>query len=305
MTKKMSRALFAVLLLLSVPVLTLTAQNDDDETTEEAQQRVVELYSSPNTALRFNVPIPDTAGWVNRSTDELAHFQNTALGADIYVTALDGTDLSASIVAVLNDLLDEPTLEIVTESEVNLGGTRWLQQLYTLPDGRDITAFGGLRDTDDIYVLTYVNSVPDVDYSMLVVQQDDANIEAGISIVLTQLDINAEAVPDREDMITLSNGDWLQQVYEREDVRLLAQQRPGNATYVVVERNGDGTLLEGVNKQFFTVFLGFFVTPNNDQYLWLGISVSALLVLGLIATFVTRRRNLKKDIALIQQLREE
>ncbi len=306
----MMKRLF-LLTVLSVTIITGTVTLAQDDATSEPKatpEHVVQLFSSSDSERGFNVPIPDAPGWVNLSEGDTAHFQNTDLFADIYASAVAGTRADLGITSVLESLVDgvaEEHPEPFTSTQVTLNGTSWLQELYELADGRDITAFGGQR-AENIYVLIYVNSDPESDYFHLITQQSgEADLEAGVAEALAVFDPSlVNVAPDVEDTVTLSNGDWTRQVYEDANIHLIAQERAGNVTYIAIER-GNGHLLDGINKQFLTVFLGFFLTPNNDQYLILGVAAAVILMGGLIGSFFLRQRNLEKDLALIQQLRDE
>ncbi|MEQ8672091.1 MAG: hypothetical protein RLP44_08135 [Aggregatilineales bacterium] len=305
----MKRTVFFIILgmLVLFTGLTVTAQDDSASADDESAEVIVELFSSPDSERRFNVPVPNGDGWVNLSEGDTAHFQNNILFADIYVTAMAGTAVEDNIDSTLSDLIDGYSEEAPTPfatAQVNLGGTRWTQELFQLADGRDITAFGGIRG-ENTYLLIYVNGDPESDYYNLITQQtDEADLDEGIAEALLIFDASFDGTPDAVDTVELSNGEWTRQVYDDANIRLIAQERLGNVTYIAIER-GDGHLLDGMNKQFLTVFLGFFLTPANDPYLILGIVATAVLMLGLIGSYFLRQRNLQKDIALIQQLRED
>ena len=305
----MKRTIFFISLgvVLLMSGMLVMAQDDPAPAEDESAEVIVELFSSADSERRFNVPVPNTAGWVNLSEGNTAHFQNETLFADIYVTAMAGTAVEDNIDSTLSNLIagfsEEAPIPFAT-AQVNLGGTRWTQALYQLADGRDITAFGGIRG-ENTYLLIYVNSDPESDYYNLITQQsDEANLDEGVAEALQIFDESFDGTPDEVDTVELSNGEWTRQVYEEANIRLIAQERLGNVTYIAIER-GDGHLLDGINKQFLTVFLGFFLTPANDQYLILGVVATAILMFGLIGSYFLRQRNLQKDIALIQQLRDD
>lgn len=306
MTRRFYRAMLIACLLMTTSLLS-SAQDDEspDEGTSNDEERVVQLFSSPDTARRFNVPIPED-GWENLSAGEEAHFRNAEFDADIYVQARAGEDAPAAIDSVLTDILDSFDAEPFLVHEVNLGGTIWNQQLYELADGRDVTAFGGVRN-GNTYVLAYINAAPDSDYYMLFTRQTgtDPTVADGIneSINLFAPDADIDA-PTDTDTVLLSNGEWTRHVYDDANLHVIGQLRPGNIVYTVIER-GDGELIDGVNKMFFTVFLGFFVTPNNDPYLYLGLAVSVGLVLFLVGSMALRYNNLKQDEATLETLRED
>lgn len=308
----MKRLFFLTVLstLMIVAGMVTLAQDDATSEPEATPERVVQLFSSSDSERGFNVPIPDAPGWIDLSEGDMAHFQNADLYADIYASAIAGTDADteAGMTTLLGELVsgfDAEQPEPFATLPLTLNGTRWVQELYSLADGRDITAFGGQR-AENIYVLIYVNSDPESDYYHLITQQSgEADLEAGVAEALAIFDPSlVDVTPDVEDTVTLSNGDWTRQVYDEANIHLIAQERAGNVTYIAIER-GDGHLLDGINKQFLTVFLGFFLTPNNDQYLLLGVAAAVILMGGLIVSFFLRQRNLEKDLALIQQLRDE
>ena len=46
-------------------------------------------------------------------------------------------------------------------------------------------------------------------------------------------------------------------------------------------------------------------TPDTVAYLYLGLSVIAVIALGFIGSIVLRYRNLQKDLQVMEQLRDE
>ena len=75
--------------------------------------------------------------------------------------------------------------------------------------------------------------------------------------------------------------------------------RPGPA-----QAPPDGTVdaLPELANAYNTTLLGFFITPNNSGYLYLGLAVVLGILFILAFSIVWRSRSLEKDLAVIQQL---
>jgi hypothetical protein len=55
---------------------------------------------------------------------------------------------------------------------------------------------------------------------------------------------------------------------------------------------------------FNTIHLGFFTTPDNSNYLWLGV-IATFAILGfLVISLYWRWRSIRQDMALLEQLRD-
>jgi len=141
---------------------------------------------------------------------------------------------------------------------------------------------------------------------MIATRPDDPGVEVGITEALAQIYPGFEGEPTSTTEVELSNGTWLRQEYndiEGEAVSVLGQLR-GNTTFVVIEQ-GEANKIERVNKAFYTVLFGFFVTPESTSYLYMGLATVFGFAGLLILSMVVRYRNALKDTELIRQLAQE
>ncbi|GEM_PF-646920 len=307
----------ALLLLFVLPTL---AQDDGEDTTTPP---VVPYFNAENPRTLFNVPIP--FGWADMSEANQAHFVNGDLQAEIYTLVLDAAEISEAtkqtIDALAPDQFGLQGIQTVVEqiaaetptlrfwSLVTLSNGDWTEAIYQLADGTDVTAFAQVRE-QAIYVLAYFNRAPG-DFLMLI-KQPEKNAQGryepqdGIAAAMTDVFFGETLTPETTDTVALSNGDWQYNLYPPlNDLPLAAiGQARGDAVYVVIE-NGDEDLINTANKVFFTVFFGWFVTPYNDPYLYLALSAVAIIMIALIASIILRYRNLRKDLALIERLKQE
>lgn len=306
MTQRTRRTLFWLLLLaLAVPFMVAHAAEEDEADAEPLP--VFPYYTSSDEGARFNIPIPP--GWQDVSTTEqYARLQipGSAELGDIYTVAVLETDADAAALLAFSEINPDWQGEQIGEGSLRLDGLTWAQRLYDLGDDGTATAF--LQNRDDVtFALIFHNPNPDADFYMLAgtTDVDDEDGAAVLQAELAALYPTVSDEPDDEAPVELSNGTWIQATYSAGDdtIHTLRQARFG-VVYMVIER-GDGRLLEQVNKSLFTVLFGFFVTPENDDYLNLGIaSVFALLAL-LIGSMWLRHRNLEKDVKLLAQLQDE
>ncbi|MDX1991927.1 MAG: hypothetical protein SF029_06045 [bacterium] len=293
--------LIRLLLVVLIGLLALPALGQ-----EAAELPEIPYYSASDPAARFNVPIP--AGWADQSTAEMAHFVNGDLQADIYALVVPNTDALVAVETALAQVLPDETVAERYYNAVTLSNGAWLEALYTTPEGGSVTAFGQTRG-DQTYVLIYVSRAVS-DFFMLVTQPEvnaegRYEVEAGIEEAINDLYPGESHIITETDTVQLSNGEWTRFTFEpRNDLplRAIAQAR-SDAVYIVVENGSEG-FLESANKVFYTVFFGWFVTPYNDPYLYLGLGATAVIVVGLIGSIALRYRNLQKEAALVAQLQQ-
>jgi len=268
---------------------------------EPTQLPVIPYYSSSQN---FNVPIPP--GWRQISTEAgLAEFIHPDVDGAIYALAVQAEDVQSALNAAFEQLIPELEIEQRLTGVITLDGLDWYKSLYDIVGGGNITAFVQQRDST-YYVLLYLNRNPEIDLYMLAIEAENNNEQVSIEEVLSQLYPGVDLEPITSNEVELSNGTWIRSTYQLPDGEALhtLHQVRFDTTYVVIER-GDGETLDTVNKALFTALFGFFVTPDNDEYLLLGIVVAAGLVIGLILSMVVRYRNLQKDERLIQQLKQD
>lgn len=298
MLKRLILILLFVILMLPIPMTAQEAESTEEELPE------IDYYRSP---VGFNIPI--LAGWENFSTNTAANFRNTAANAEILVTLTEETEVEVGIDQILETNLDvNVTTDPVFTSKVNLSDGTWTQVIYQ-NGTRTISAIGQIRN-NKTYVLSMVEDQADADVFLLVVPTPDTTaVEAeplpGMLLAAESVGMTIESEPVSTEQVSLPSGDWTEVVYDvdGESVTLLGLIF-GNATYVTIA-TGDAVGIEDMTNKFNTAFLGFFVTPENDEFLFLGLAVTGGILLILIGSLWLRHINAQKDIELIEQLQAE
>ncbi|MBL8155159.1 MAG: hypothetical protein JNM70_13330 [Anaerolineae bacterium] len=262
--------------------------------------------SAPQTAYynaeaRFGMPVP--SGYENQTAGDLTHFSN-GIG-DIYVLQVNTTDLTAGIRAALERIDPAFVTDPAKSSTVNLANGTWQQAIFTPPGGAIISALAQVYD-NRTFVLAYVHNQPDTDTLAVIVES--ADVQAGITDAIQRF-IDPAFAAEPADSTTTANAQGtaiVENRYALEDGQALLAQGSvrGDFTYVVLER-GPADGLQAVDDAFFTVLLGFFVTPNTSNYLLLGLAVSAIILLGFAVSLILRHRSLQRDLQTIEQLQRE
>lgn len=286
------RAALLLALLLAAPTLA----QEPDATPEPNAPRA--YY---NAAARFGMPLP--AGWENLSEGEITHFSDGR--SDIYVLAVNSTDVETGIRAALERVNPAFVSEPSKTSAVNLQNGTWTQQIFTPEGGAIINAVGQVYD-NRTFVLLFSHTHPDSDTYAVIVQS--ADVQAGILEAVQRLiDADFALQPVSTEETTSDDGlTIITSTYALEDGdQLVAQgETRGDFTYVVLERAPAGAAID-VNDAFFVVLLGFFVTPDTGSYLLLGLGVIALIMLGFALTIFLRFRSAQQDLKTLEQLQSE
>lgn len=294
--------LLALLLLLALPIAAQDAQ-ENEAAEAEAELPVIPYFKS---STGFNVPILET--WANQSDGATASFTNEELQARIFVTAYDGLDEKAAIRRALETLLGaeaSAAAESRYEGLVNLADGTWEQELFLSGD-QSVSALAKTRE-GRTYVVAFVEAVPAAETWMFVVQNPPQTTEAdplpGVrEAAQTVLSLELPAVPDAVEAVSLPSGTWTRASYSAEDAQVAAFGLVfGSATYVALT-TGDTEAKAAAADAFNTIFLGFFLTPDNSLYLYLGLIVTAVIMLGLIGSMLWRINNARKDARMLAAL---
>ncbi|MDZ4672076.1 MAG: hypothetical protein SH821_14495 [Phototrophicales bacterium] len=294
------KKILLLLCLLAGFIVPISAQEEEPETTPTSLPPIP-YFVAENSARKFNVPLP--FDWENASTDpNIAHFTHPDGLGDIYALSVDVSDpLSAVQNAIRQVLGDDVTLTSRYSGQFQLDGNDWGKFAFVADSGA-ITAFTQTRN-EAVYVVFY--DYPKTDHEFYFMAQNVVQTEepqAAVLIALKSLYPELPDAPQSEATVTLSNGDWTRQMYETDASPVVALwQRRGAVVYIAVE-NGDGTVVDGVNKALFTSLFGFFVTPQNLDYLWLGLAVTFGIALIFVISLFARHRSLTRDEALVREL---
>ena len=247
----------------------------------------------------FNVPI--IAGWQNQSANEAAQFHKPAASATIRAAMATGADAEAAAAADLASWLGLAELTApVYRGKVNLADGTWHVLARDIDAQRSVSQVAR-QAGDRFIVISFLESDPSSRIVMLAIAQADETLETAepeMDSALEQLTglrlDNLTAAQAR----ALPGGEWL--VYQSETA-LVAGSLFGNDSYIALQEGTAGDLAALADAWRGTL-LGFFITPDNSPYLWLGITVSLLILAALAGSFAWRARALQKDLAMIEQL---
>ncbi|MEO1166572.1 MAG: hypothetical protein AAFV98_22535, partial [Chloroflexota bacterium] len=246
---------------------------------------------------------------------ETVLFTREESDAQIYVRVVDTINSIEAIDAAIADL--GLTLE-VTEPDVEgrigrLDGT-WFYRIFR--DGTtSITAYA-LLQSDENYVVLFAEESPDYDAVHFPVRNtvsdptpDDVPViinEASQNTLQALIDETYDTEPLSTRNPAEDNILWVEATYPDDitTVSYLFAPQGENIVYITLVE-GDATDAAILSDAFDSVFLGFVITPNNIEYLYLGLGISATIMLVLIASIWLRFQNARKDLALVEQLAED
>lgn len=289
-----------LLLLICLLMLAMPIFAQEDEAEEAPKLPPIPYFVAENASRKFNVPVPFE--WENVSSDtNIAHFAHPNGLGDIYGLPVDPQDAQAAAETAIKRILGDISLTARYSGQFQLDGNDWGKFAFTSELGT-VTAFTQTR-YEAVYVLFY--HYPKTDHEFYFMAQNVVDEEAPQTTVLTALSTlypNIPETPQAETIIPLSNGDWTRQVYALGDAELVTLwQKRGAVVYITVE-NGDGAVVDGVNKALFTSLFGFFITPRNTEYLWLGLIVTFGIAGIFVLSLFLRHRGLNRDEALVREL---
>jgi hypothetical protein len=286
----------AALFLLAWPVM---AQDDDGEA---EPLPVIPYYTSQEGGQQFNIPIPSNWAVVD-SNETLIRMASPAVDDSIYVIAEEAVNQDDAVLAGLERILPDHNFESRYQSSVTIDGLPWGNYVFDITEGGTVSAFARAQD-DQTYVMYYINQDDTTEIYMPTVEVDEEG--AGLQTALEAIYPGFDAEPQNTSEVRLSSGVWIRNDFELEDggeLHTLHQERFGK-TYVVIE-NGDGTVIDAVNKSLYTSLFGFFITPENTNYLILGLGATFGLIVILVISYMVRHRNAEKDLELIRQLQAD
>jgi len=292
----MKKLLLFVCLLIGL-IMPISAQEDEEEAPALPP---IPYFVAENAGRKFNVPVP--FDWENVSSDpNIAHFAHPNGLGDIYSLPVDSQSPQSAAETAIKRILGDISLTARYSGQFQLDGNDWGKFAFSSELGT-LTAFTQTRD-NVVYVLFYHYPKTDHEFYFMAqnVLEDEAS-QSGVLIALSSLYPEIPETPQTETIVPLSNGDWTRQTYAIGEAQIVTLwQRRGGVVYIIVE-NGDGAVVDGVNKALFTSLFGFFITPQNTAYLWLGLAVTFGIAGIFILSLFLRHRGLTRDEALVREL---
>jgi hypothetical protein len=273
-----------------------------------SQAQEEEIEDVPYLELGHNFAVPALPAWEHVVEGETALFTNRDLNAQIYVAAYDSQDILAMIpIAIATVYQGEIPAPIYSSRIAPKNGT-WEYRLYSIED-TSISAYGMLK-SNRVYVVVFIENSADYEAYQLTVRSsvadasgqavreviDEASFKAIQSIYPDFFGVIQEAIYPAE-----GNDAWV--LGEYPNTLATASYLNDNIVYVTLV-DGDSSIAPELSNAFDTVFLGFVITPNNSEYLYLGLAFASSIMLILVGSIWLRYRSLQKDLQTLEQLAE-
>lgn len=287
--KPLSAISCTVMLLVSITGGILKAEDGEGASTPYFQ------------SYAFNVPI--LKGWDDQSTDDIAQFQLAEARATIRTATVATSDAVAGAEAELAAITGAAAPQPSYRDKVNLADGTWQVLVYDVDD--ETTASVMARQAGArVVVISFVERDPAARTALLTLAQaDDSLGDASPEIALAAEAIGGLALGELAEVgsETLASGEWV--VYTGEGAAAMGMVF-GNDSYVALQVGAPGDLA-ALADAWNRTLLGFFITPDNSRYLALGLAVVIVILGTLVGSLYWRERNLRKDLALLEQLAQE
>jgi len=249
----------------------------------------------------FNVPI--LAGWEDQSTEDIAQFHLAEARATIRTATVEATEAIAAAEADLAALTSIQVPPPTYRGKVNLADGTWNVLVYDL-DAETTASVMARQAGARALVISFVERDPATRTVLLTLARtDDAHDDAGPEIVLA-IDAIGGTLPSflaQAENVILPSGEWV--VYTGEGAAAMGMVF-GNDSYVALGEGAPGDLA-ALADAYNRTLLGFFVTPDNSQYLALALAVVLVILGTLVGSLYWRERNVRKDLALLEELAGE
>jgi hypothetical protein len=281
---------YRTLLILLLALLTFGTASAQEATSEPI---TLNFYTHPSD--RWNILIPP--GWDNQSTDDYALLVNEALGAEIYALSAPTTDVDAALAQAI--LLFMPDAGPGTPlDEVNLTTGAWQQRAFQMADGSAAVAYAQVYE-GRTYLIIYRNRAGALPFVVRTEArvEDGAGAQAALAAGFAQIGVAAGDSTGIE-APTVENG-YFRATYA--EYSALTRSTSVTTADVILAPDAAADAAHGIA---FTVVRDFFLTPQTDNFLLLGMVVSFGIMALFIASLLIRRRNLARDEETIRALEQ-
>jgi hypothetical protein len=259
----------------------------------------------PYVDLGSNFAVPALPNWEHEVNGETARFSNETLNAQIYVAVYDTQDIDSAILEALGHLYSGEVGEAIYSSRIGRTDGTWEYRLFKIED-TSITAYGMLK-SGRVYVIAFIEDSANYEAYHLAIRSSpetplrEALDVAALTAIQAVLDPGFSGAIDAASNPNPSNEAWVLATYEQD---IATASYLNNDIVYVTLAVGDSSLATELSNAFDTVFLGFVITPDNSEYLYLGLTFAAAIMLALLGSMWLRHRNLQKDLETIQQFAE-
>ena len=276
-------------LLCALMTLAVVSAQDDGTTTPYFQSR------------SFNAPI--LAGWEDQSGEDFAQFHLAEASATIRAAIVPQDDFIAAAGADLSDAFGIEVGQPIYQDKVNLADGTWSVLVYDVDEATTAAVMARLAGAGTV-VISFVERDPAARTAILTMAQaDDALNDPTPEIAIAVESIAGRALSElaRAQNVPLPSGEWT--VYTGEDMSAMGTVF-GNDSFVALREGAPGDLA-ALADAWNRMLLGFFITPDNSQYLALGLAVVFVILGTLVGSLFWRERGLRKDLALLARLAGE
>ena len=262
--------------------------------------------------LSSNFSVPEIRGWDIVAENETVLFSREDIDAQIYVRIVDTLDTDLAIDATIADLnqviieTDEP----IAEGRIGRNNGTWNYRIFQ-DDDTSVTAYA-LLQSSQVYVVLFAEESPEYQAYHLAIRSiinepsiselNTAITTASNEAIASILNAPFTDEPSATRNPVEDNSRWLEAIYENE-ITTTSYLFDGIVYVTMVDGNPDITA--ELSDAFDSVFLGFVITPDNSEFLYLGLAFSAIIMLILIGSMALRYQNIKKDLRVIEQLAED
>lgn len=277
--------------LLCVAVMLMSASALAQDATPIPLNIDQDLY---NHESGWHIRIP--AGWTNESTADYARF--TLDGEMIFVSESVENNADDAVRETIGEAGLDAAMESNSYSVLTLNNGQWTQHLF----GTDVVGTPRLsahtqQYEDRFYVLLYITSAGS---QPIIVPTDNPAVGVADAIrqynptqSVTSADIPVDGDNPQRATYTLdlsSGGEALTAI----------GRTISSSTFVIVGTASQADLIE--HSIYFTLLNDFFITPNTQPYLWLGLALGFGVLAILIVSLIVRYQNLKRDEAALNQV---
>ncbi len=297
------RTFILLLALLLTPILVF-AQDSESENEEISYLR-----------LNSNFSVPEIRGWDISTENETVLFSRDDIQAQIYVRIVDTLNTEEAIDAAIADV-EQLTLEAsepILEGRIGRNNGTWNYRIFN--DGTTSVTAYALLQSNQVYVVLFAEESTEYDAYHLAIRsgindpETEEQVNEAIAPValeainsLVDADFAGEAESSRNPVE--DNALWLEANYANDVTTASYFYLSENIIYVTLVE-GNPAISAELSDAFDSVFLGFVITPDNGEYLRLGLLFSLVIMLALLASMFLRYQNIKKDMLVIEQLAEE
>ena len=249
----------------------------------------------------FNVPLLED--WENQSADDIAQFYLAEEKATVRTATVAAADVIAAAEADLAALTGAQIPAPIYSDKVNLADGTWHVLVYDLDEATTASVMAR-RAGERAVVISFVERDPAARTVLLTLaRRDDAHDDARreIALAIDAIGGSLPSIQEQAENVILPSGEWV--VYTGDGTTAMGMVF-GNDSYVAL-REGAAGELAALADAWNRTLLGFFITPDNSRYLALGLAVVFAILGTLVGSLFWRERNLRKDLALLEQLAGE